>query len=517
MTPEQLKTLTAKLDADPATLDSNRLIELCVLARTLPQAGAAYAAKLAEHLKTRFPAATIAQDVDFAALGKLCAGLGHPVLPADEQKTALESALNTDLATVDFDRLVELGLLYLAVSSILPLWPDTLAAELERRYPAAALEADDNEYSILASLLQQMRLGVSYFVAKLEEYKKADDKAAWHAAHQGWFAAAVQQPANLAWLLKGENGSITRLFIGGTVEADKWADIWDELPGVVAAIAQSPFAGDLIDVAVNADKDGPVMNALANSSRLYTWLTRERWGRKRSQEKIEEGVEYLLRNDARAEVLLTRSEAQNIIFDLGGKAVARSPAALAVIAAHTSVLYDAMQDPVLAEGLVKNQAAMQALTQSAKTMDILTGENSELFLAVLLKNRTHLAMFDRALSKLQQASMANIIRGEGVRKNLFTKSSQTLTLPRSGTQGAYTNTAAVYVPESAYVYDPYALYSGAATDRLVFNASGGGGWRDYDFTNAEDVGIAVGGVTVKRNKQSPVNGERITFAVYTAR
>ena len=40
MTPEQLNTLTAKLDADPATLDSNRLIELCVLARTLPQAGA---------------------------------------------------------------------------------------------------------------------------------------------------------------------------------------------------------------------------------------------------------------------------------------------------------------------------------------------------------------------------------------------------------------------------------------------------------------------------------------------
>ena len=200
MTPEQLNTLTAKLDADPATLDSNRLIELCVLARTLPQAGAAYAAKLAGHLKTRFPAATIAQDVDFAALGKLCAGLGHPVLPADEQKTALESALNTDLATVDFDRLVELGLLYLAVSSILPLWPDTLAAELERRYPAAALEADDSEYSILASLLQQMRLGVSYFVARLDDYTQAADKTAWHAAHQDWFATAVQQPDNLSWL-----------------------------------------------------------------------------------------------------------------------------------------------------------------------------------------------------------------------------------------------------------------------------------------------------------------------------
>ena len=67
MTPEQLKTLTAKLDADPATLDSNRLIELCVLARTLPQAGAAYAAKLAEHLKTRFPAATIDYEIGRAS------------------------------------------------------------------------------------------------------------------------------------------------------------------------------------------------------------------------------------------------------------------------------------------------------------------------------------------------------------------------------------------------------------------------------------------------------------------
>ena len=512
MTPEQLNTLTAKLDADPATLDSNRLIELCVLARTLPQAGAAYAAKLAGHLKTRFPAATIAQDVDFAALGKLCAGLGHPVLPADEQKTALESALNTDLATVDFDRLVELGLLYLAVSSILPLWPDTLAAELERRYPAAALEADDSEYSILASLLQQMRLSVSYFAARLDDYIQAADKTAWHAAHQDWFAAAVQQPDNLSWLLDVGNFKTARAFL----EAEIWVDVWNGLPNVVATIAQTPWAFDsLWQKTQQAGKGGPIIEALANSSMLYNWIKYETWGEKKSPQEIEKHVKSLLQNSAQAAILLANTAARRIIFDLGDKVVAQSEAAMAAIAANSDALSDALYYPALTEALVKNQVAMQALTQSDDVMDFLT--RNVQFLAILLKNRTHLALFDRALTQDQQKQMHSAIKEGGVRLGLFTKSSQTLTLPRSGTQGAYTNTAAVYVPESAYVYDPYALYSGAATDRLVFNASGGGGWRNYTFTEAENAGIAVGGVTVKRDKQSPVNGERITFAIYTAR
>ena len=506
MTPEQLNTLTAKLGADPATLDSNRLIELCVLARTLPQAGAAYAAKLAGHLKTRFPAATIAQDVDFAALGKLCAGLGHPVLPADEQKTALESALNTDLATVDFDRLVELGLLYLAVSSILPLWPDTLAAELERRYPAAALEADDSEYSILASLLQQMRLGVSYFVARLDDYTQAADKTAWHAAHQGWFAAAVQQPANLAWLLDENNLGISRQFLGTGI----WNSTWNSLPNVVAAIAQKPWTFELLlhrTLETGKSAISTVILALANSSILYDILKQE------TQAESEAEVKNMLQDSTRAAILLEHRAARRIIFDLGGKAVAQSEAAMAAIAANSDALTDALRHPALTEALVKNQAAMQALTQSADAMDILTANVP--FLAAVLKNRTHLALFDRALTKAQQKTIATVV-GTAVGKQ-FTKSSQTLTLPRSGTQTYYANTAAVYVPESAYVYDPYALYSGAATDRLVFNASGGGGWRDYTFTEAENAGIAVGGVTVKRDKQSSASGERITFAVYTAR
>ena len=506
MTPEQLNTLTAKLDADPATLDSNRLIELCVLARTLPQAGAAYAAKLAGHLKTRFPAATIAQDVDFAALGKLCAGLGHPVLPADEQKTALESALNTDLATVDFDRLVELGLLYLAVSSIRPLWPDTLAAELERRYPAAALEADDNEYSILASLLQQMRLGVSYFVARLDDYTQAADKTAWHAAHQDWFAAAVQQPDNLSWLLDVGNLKTARAFL----EAEIWVDVWNGLPNVVATIAQTPWAFELLlyrTLETGKSAISTVILALANSSILYDILKQE------TQAESEAAVKNMLQDSTRAAILLEHRTARRIIFDLGGKAVAQSEAAMAAIAANSDALTDALRHPALTEALVKNQAAMQALTQSADAMDILTANVP--FLAAVLKNRAHLALFDRALTKAQQKTIATVV-GTAVGKQ-FTKSRQTITLPSNGTQSYYTNTAAVYVPESAYVYDPYALYSGAATDRLVFNASGGGGWRDYTFTEAENAGIAVGGVTVKRDKQSSASGERITFAVYTAR
>lgn len=62
MTPEQKTAIAAKLGVDLATLDSDRLIELCLLHRAQPKALESFPNALAAEINRRFTAAEIARD-----------------------------------------------------------------------------------------------------------------------------------------------------------------------------------------------------------------------------------------------------------------------------------------------------------------------------------------------------------------------------------------------------------------------------------------------------------------------
>lgn len=62
MTPEQKAAIAAKLGVDLATLDSDRLIELCLLHRAQPKALESFPNALAAEINRRFTAAEIARD-----------------------------------------------------------------------------------------------------------------------------------------------------------------------------------------------------------------------------------------------------------------------------------------------------------------------------------------------------------------------------------------------------------------------------------------------------------------------
>lgn len=62
MTPEQKSAIVAKLSVNLATLDSDRLIELCLLHRAQPKALETFPNALAAEIDRRFTAAEIARD-----------------------------------------------------------------------------------------------------------------------------------------------------------------------------------------------------------------------------------------------------------------------------------------------------------------------------------------------------------------------------------------------------------------------------------------------------------------------
>lgn len=69
MTPTQTRTLAALLSVDLASVDTDRLIELCILHRANPKAHDAFPAALKAELERRFDDAAIrADDTSFAVL-----------------------------------------------------------------------------------------------------------------------------------------------------------------------------------------------------------------------------------------------------------------------------------------------------------------------------------------------------------------------------------------------------------------------------------------------------------------
>ena len=83
MTPDQKSTIASILSVDLATLDSDRLIELCVIYRAAPDALDTFPAALNAELVRRYSSEAIAsEDVNFAVLQHMANQFQrHPLFP----------------------------------------------------------------------------------------------------------------------------------------------------------------------------------------------------------------------------------------------------------------------------------------------------------------------------------------------------------------------------------------------------------------------------------------------------
>ena len=117
-----------------------------------------------------------------------------------EQKTAIAAKLGVDLATLDSDRLIELCLLHRAQPKALESFPNTLAAEINRRFTAAEITRDDVPYSVLQHFANQFTGAAPLFQRLMQEMAASINRDIWFTDNAEAFKAALANEEAAAWL-----------------------------------------------------------------------------------------------------------------------------------------------------------------------------------------------------------------------------------------------------------------------------------------------------------------------------
>lgn len=117
-----------------------------------------------------------------------------------EQKAAIAAKLGVNLATLDSDRLIELCLLHRAQPKALESFPNTLAAEINRRFTAAEITRDDVPYSVLQHFANQFTGAAPLFQRLMQEMAASINRDIWFTDNAEAFKAALANEEAAAWL-----------------------------------------------------------------------------------------------------------------------------------------------------------------------------------------------------------------------------------------------------------------------------------------------------------------------------
>ena len=118
------------------------------------------------------------------------------------QKAAVAAILNTDLSTLDSDRLIELCVIYRAAPDALDTFPAALKAELERRYSSEVIASEDVNFGVLQHMSNQFQSAIPYFHLKLLEMAATVNRDIWFTDNEALFRSSIDNAEVAAWLVK---------------------------------------------------------------------------------------------------------------------------------------------------------------------------------------------------------------------------------------------------------------------------------------------------------------------------
>ena len=118
------------------------------------------------------------------------------------QKAAVAAILNTDLSTLDSDRLIELCVIYRAAPDALDTFPAALKAELERRYSSEVIASEDVNFGVLQHMSNQFQSAIPYFHLKLLEMAATVNRDIWFTDNEALFRVSIDNAEVAAWLVK---------------------------------------------------------------------------------------------------------------------------------------------------------------------------------------------------------------------------------------------------------------------------------------------------------------------------
>ena len=290
-----------------------------------------------------------------------------------EQKTAIAAKLGVDLATLDSDRLIELCLLHRAQPKALESFPNTLAAEIDRRFTAAEITRDDVPYSVLQHfanqftgviplaqrLLHEMAASVNrdiWFTDNAAAFKDVlnnADSAKWLAGQTDVLEKALNNRLALTMIAESETAATAILSQADAVTLWKNApglwEIWPQHREGMAVLAKS---GELVQYLIDTAGALPAAMASATAVKALVASTTAMRVIAASQTAVNA---FLASNDA-----LNAIDASPVACAaMGGSAIA-----MGQIAASATILKRIYNHAEWRKALIENNAVFQAVRET---------------------------------------------------------------------------------------------------------------------------------------------------------
>ena len=352
------------------------------------------------------------------------------------QKAAVAAILNTDLSTLDSDRLIELCVIYRAAPDALDTFPAALKAELERRYSSEVIASEDVNFGVLQHMSNQFQSAIPYFHLKLLEMTGTINRDIWFTDNEALFRASIDNAEVAAWIVKQPDilnkclgNRLALVYIAQSTTAatailsDETAcavwknapDLWQVWPlyrpgfNVVAKSAE--LTQYIIDTApaLSAVIAAPIaMQALAASSTAM---------------RIASASGKAMAAVAASEVAMQAVAASEVAM----QAIAASEVAMQAIAASEVAMQAVAGSEIAMKTIVGNEIAIKAIAGSRVAMKIVAG--SELAMRGIASASLALLVILRT-DAFRAELIANNTAFQAVRTAMY----QTISNPDSGWQ-----------------------------------------------------------------------------------
>ena len=352
------------------------------------------------------------------------------------QKAAVAAILNTDLSTLDSDRLIELCVIYRAAPDALDTFPAALKAELERRYSSEVIASEDVNFGVLQHMANQFQSAIPYFHLRLLEMAGTVNRDIWFADNEALFRASIDNAEVAAWLIKQPdilNKCLgNRLALGYLAQSTTAATaiLSDEIASAVWKDAPDlwqvwPLYRPGFDVvAKSAELTQYIIDtALALASVIAAPIAMQALAASSTAMRIASASGKAMAAVAASEVAMQAVAASEVAM----QAVAASEVAMQAIAASEVAMQAVAGSEIAMKTIVGNEIAIKAIAGSRVAMKIVAG--SELAMRGIASASLALLVILRT-DAFRAELIANNTAFQAVRTAMY----QTISNPDSGWQ-----------------------------------------------------------------------------------
>ena len=332
------------------------------------------------------------------------------------QKAAVAAILNTDLSTLDSDRLIELCVIYRAAPDALDTFPAALNAELVRRYSSEAIASEDVNFAVLQHMANQFQSAIPYFHLRLLEMAGTVNRDIWFADHEAIFRSSIDNAEVAAWLIKQPD--ILNKCLGNRLALGYLAQSTTAATAILSDEIASAVWKDAPDLWVVWPQHSAGMHVLAKSAELVQYVI-----------DTTPALSAVTAAEPAMQALAASSTAMRIASASGKAmaAVAASEVAMQAVAASEVAMQAVAGSEIAMKTIVGNEIAIKAIAGSRVAMKIVAG--SELAMRGIASASLALLVILRT-DAFRAELIANNTAFQAVRTAMY----QTISNPDSGWQ-----------------------------------------------------------------------------------